>query len=185
MEYNFISMLPDDQSSAKRKNYNDHLHEEITQSDFQQVIQNPPCELYLDVDNLLSSSSKSKKCEYKPPRSQNSYILYRRNESKRRKRLGLNDDLGKTSKEISEMWRKESPKIKNFFQILAAESDRRHRLKFPNYKYDPRRKSNRFKNVNNREENASQSKFVFVPQSPPHTISSTQRRHKISKHSDL
>ncbi|GBC01400.1 hypothetical protein RclHR1_04180007 [Rhizophagus clarus] len=190
MEYNYISLLPDDQSSTERKNYNNYLHEEVTQTEFLQIIQNPPCELHLNVDDLLSSSSKSKKHDHKPPRSQNPYILYRRNQSKRRERLGLTNSLGAASKEISEMWRNESPETKKFFQILAAEGDRRHRLRYPDYKYDPIRKNSRFKNVRHRhsnnhkepkvntEENASigqsQSEFVFIPEFPHHTINSTQ-----------
>ncbi|RGB41120.1 hypothetical protein C1646_752508 [Rhizophagus diaphanus] len=185
MENTFITMLPDYKSSTKR-NCRNYLHEEINQSEFLQVIKNPPCELYLEVDNLLSSPSELTKHKLKPPRSQNSYILYRRNESKRRNQLGLPNDLKRASKEISEMWRNEPPRIKNFFRILAAEGDRRHRLKFPDYKFDPIRKNSRFKVKYNRENfevnnkskyqknaliNQSQSNIVFV--------------NEIIKHDDL
>ncbi|RIA89688.1 hypothetical protein C1645_670964, partial [Glomus cerebriforme] len=72
------------------------------------------------------------------PRNQNPFILYRRNESARRREFGLsNNDLKLVSKEIGEMWQNESPNVKTFFQILASEADRRHRLRFPDYKFNP------------------------------------------------
>src|SRR4051794_41626454 len=107
----YINMLPDNVSSARRRNYNDHLHGEIIQSDFLQMLQNPPCKLYLHVDVLLAPSNKTssksssfkKSNKIKMPRNQNPFILYRKNEAARRKKFGIKNDssIKMLSKEIS------------------------------------------------------------------------------------
>jgi hypothetical protein len=163
----------------RKRSCNNHLHEEITQSDFTKMLQNPPCKLYLHVDDLLSPSNKpkSKKSNtIKMPRNQNPFILYRKNEAARRKELGIKNDSNiiMISKEISEMWNNESPKIKTFFQILATEGDRRHRIKFPGYKYTPIRKN----------KNSKRCFRIKLPSIPDNSEKNSDKKESISELSE-
>ncbi|KAK9767482.1 slightly ste11-like protein [Basidiobolus ranarum] len=76
----------------------------------------------------------------KIPRPRNSFMIYRQN---RRTEVvaqnpGINDS--QVSVILGEMWRKEDEEVKTFFRDLANEEKRTHSLKYPDYKYQPKRK---------------------------------------------
>lgn len=75
----------------------------------------------------------------KPPRPPNAFILYRR--SKQSDIVATNKGItnNEVSKQIGEMWHKESVAEKQKFQLLADQAKIEHLKKFPDYKYRPRK----------------------------------------------
>ncbi|CAG8474151.1 18811_t:CDS:1 [Acaulospora morrowiae] len=75
----------------------------------------------------------------KPPRPPNAFILYRR--SKQSDIVAANEGItnNEVSKQIGEMWHRESAAEKQKFQLLADQAKIEHLKKFPDYKYRPRR----------------------------------------------
>lgn len=75
----------------------------------------------------------------KPPRPPNAFILYRR--SKQSDIVASNKGItnNEVSKQIGEMWHKESVAEKQKFQLLADQAKIEHLKKFPDYKYRPRK----------------------------------------------
>src|SRR5690348_16973154 len=97
-----------------------------SQEQFKELIKNPPCPLYMKVDDLLSHKTK------KSPTSRysNSFILYRRNMSAKHRSLDANQNpyfgpLKVVSKLYGKMWHDESAEVKKFYQVLSAEGQRR------------------------------------------------------------
>ncbi|PKY49844.1 hypothetical protein RhiirA4_283456, partial [Rhizophagus irregularis] len=80
----------------------------------------------------------AKKGIKRAPRSQNSFMIYRRNKyagllfkGEERKRSP------EFSKDIADNWRKESNDVKKFFKIMARLAERLHSIKYPDYKNQP------------------------------------------------
>ena len=74
-----------------------------------------------------------------PPRPPNAFILYRKD-----KQSGIAiANLGITNNDISriigQMWRNETESVRQQYQALAERVKAEHRIKFPNYKYSPKR----------------------------------------------
>jgi HMG (high mobility group) box len=93
-----------------------------------------------------SSNSKSKKEKPRShtPRPSNSFILYRREKhvelmAQYKGQKSLSNNV--ISKIVASMWRSETPEVKAHFASLAEQEKRAHLLKYPDYKYKPRKSS--------------------------------------------
>lgn len=84
----------------------------------------------MDVDGGDSSDAIPPPSSVKIPRPPNSWILYRKDKSKQ-----LN-----IATEASRQWKVERQGIKDYYQTLADEAARLHKMKYPNYRYKPGRK---------------------------------------------
>ena len=83
------------------------------------------------------------------PRPSNSFILYRREKhaeimAQYKGAKALNNNV--ISKIVASMWKQESSEIKSFYSGKAEEEKRLHMLKYPDYKYRPRKNSSKGKN---------------------------------------
>ncbi|CAG8471290.1 10481_t:CDS:1 [Acaulospora colombiana] len=85
------------------------------------------------------SGTVAKTKQKKPPRPPNAFILYRR--SKQPDIVAANEGISnnEVSKQIGEMWHKESVAEKQKFQLMADQAKIEHLKKFPDYKYRPRK----------------------------------------------
>ncbi|GBC04468.1 hypothetical protein RclHR1_00570024 [Rhizophagus clarus] len=100
--------------------------------------------LALDTESLLENSDKTrralsnkKKGIVKIPRPPNAFIIYRR-EMKAKHDFSKKTEAD-ISREVGEMWRKESDDVKDFYFKLADHAKKRHKEKYVNYKYKPER----------------------------------------------
>src|SRR4051812_48589308 len=81
-----------------------------TQEEFNRAIQNPPCELYMDINELLSDHKNKISSRYL-----NSFVIYRRNKSAKDKHLNRKPRRDYI-KIICKMWREEPANIKHFYK---------------------------------------------------------------------
>jgi len=90
--------------------------------------------LGMTIEELLAPS-KRKKSRSKPPRPQQSYILFRKNFR------ALNESMkfGDVSSVSRAEWKKSPPVVREFFEMLSGEAKKRPYIKYPNYKYEPKR----------------------------------------------
>lgn len=101
----------------------------------------------LQCDKSKGSSGKAnkKRATVRPnhtPRPPNSFILYRRDKHteillKSNSDKGLNNNA--ISRVVADMWKNESLEVKGLYKAKADEEKRMHLLKYPNYKYQPRK----------------------------------------------
>jgi hypothetical protein len=89
-----------------------------------------------------NKTTKRERARSHTPRPSNSFILYRR--EKHLEIMGqykgvktLNNNV--ISKIVANMWRSESAEVKAHFAALADAEKRAHMLKYPDYKYRPRK----------------------------------------------
>ncbi|ROW07149.1 hypothetical protein VPNG_07390 [Cytospora leucostoma] len=95
----------------------------------------------LDVDDGASSDSRTPiQPTVKIPRPPNSWILYRKDKSKELRQANPAMSTGEISTEASRQWKVEKPGIKDYYQALADEAARLHKIKYPDYRYKPGRK---------------------------------------------
>ncbi|GES82467.1 hypothetical protein GLOIN_2v1882604 [Rhizophagus clarus] len=80
---------------------------------FLEIMRDPPCKLYVELDNLLLNNCNN-----------NPYTLYRRN---RIKSTNSGSDLNVS---LNNMWANESHEVKEFYRLLAVEGNRRFKLKY-------------------------------------------------------
>ncbi|CAG8632320.1 10545_t:CDS:2 [Ambispora gerdemannii] len=135
-------------------NFSNTNYEYLTENE-RQILQQCPYRLTLSIDELTKSAVKRHYDFDKPPRPQNSWIIFRRNYAAYL-RLWDRDSKSKiteTAKECSLKWQKLSSEVKNFFKVLAKIACENHKLVYPNYKYKP--KSAR---------NSSGKEFIFREQ---------------------
>ncbi|KAI9189463.1 hypothetical protein H9P43_000896 [Blastocladiella emersonii ATCC 22665] len=85
------------------------------------------------------SGTKSGKAG-KIPRPENSFFLYRRSVYQAAKAAHPELSNPNLSKVISDMWRNESASVRNHYKELAILAKQEHESKYPDYKYQPRRK---------------------------------------------
>jgi hypothetical protein len=145
----------------------------------------------LDHDNLksdstlLSGTSASSKSMYSAgsigkasrkrvtvrpnhtPRPPNSFILYRRDKHAEIL-LGTEKSMNNNtiSKVVADMWKKESLEVKALYAAKAEEEKRKHFLKYPDYKYQPRKNAKK-----------SNDKSYSKPDHDPNSIASTMNTH--------
>ncbi|KAF0531763.1 specific transcriptional repressor [Gigaspora margarita] len=99
-----------------------------------QIIRNPPLTLFLTIEELFAPAKRPTKSP-NPPRSLNSYFLWRRNYDASRPTKSCIE----RSQETGLMWSRTDDKVKHFFKTLSEIHKIYHKLKYPEYKYNPKR----------------------------------------------
>lgn len=115
------------------------------------------------------SISKRERSKNRTPRPSNSFILYRREKhveimAQYKGVKTLNNNV--ISKIVASMWRSETPEIKSHFAALADQEKLAHLLKYPDYKYRPR-KSPTKKFPVAKKSSPTESSSPISPQSMP------------------
>lgn len=110
------------------------------------LLENPPYHLSLSHEQLLGFKNKSRLSK-PPPRPQNAWVLYRKNFEEF---LRLQDPdvvyrLEDVSKEAGSQWRQEPTKVKEYFHALSKKAQEKHRLVYPDYVYNPKRRKTKRK----------------------------------------
>src|SRR6266542_1394420 len=110
------------------------------------LINNPPYQLTLSLKDLLSPARKFRKNKTKSddkiPRPQNAWVLFRK-DYEANQRVSFPDKALKmknVSTDAGEVWRKQSTKVKRYFEMLARLAHEQHKKLYPNYKYTPKKK---------------------------------------------
>ncbi|OMH82688.1 Silenced mating-type M-specific polypeptide Mc [Zancudomyces culisetae] len=104
-----------------------------------------------EFDGSGYDMSKKENRSVKPkrtPRPANAFILYRKNKQAE----VIKNNPGVSNKEISciigKMWREETSEIRNEYRVKAEEEKKKHKILYPDYKYQPR-KSKKFYRLDN------------------------------------
>ncbi|KAI9205246.1 mating-type protein Mat a-1, partial [Polychytrium aggregatum] len=89
-----------------------------------------------------SSRAKRERNRTHTPRPSNSFILYRREKHAEitanfKGPKGINNNI--ISKIVAAMWKSETPEIKEIYAKKAEEEKKAHMLKYPDYKYRPKK----------------------------------------------
>ncbi|CAG8479787.1 1632_t:CDS:2 [Ambispora gerdemannii] len=130
-----------------------------------------PYSLTLTIEELTKPSKKIRiNCD-KPPRPQNSWIIFRKDfEANIRLRSpGVKKKVKITANECSLKWKLQSSEVKDFFKILEKIACENHKRIYPNYKYKPKHaKNSNYKEFIFRE----QKKYVFSSSVKSNTINS-------------
>ncbi|CAH1764291.1 73_t:CDS:2 [Entrophospora sp. SA101] len=87
---------------------------------------NPPCQLYLQIIGFISPNPNNVN-SIDIPKSQNAFLLYRKNYAAKRKSLGCRKNWKIISKEAGDAWKKESDKVTSYFNILARLALEKHK----------------------------------------------------------
>jgi len=123
--------------------FNDQSHTNPSSKDLLTLFEsslliNPPYILTVSLDILLDPTYNQRKSL---PRSQNSFILFRRDFEGRLRAESPNKSY--TIHEISRIagkeWKTQPDLVKLYFAVLAKLAQERHRFAFPGYTYKPRR----------------------------------------------
>ncbi|KAJ3191963.1 hypothetical protein HK101_007235 [Irineochytrium annulatum] len=125
--------------------------------------------LHLQSQHHPSSATKQKRqrTTTHTPRPSNSFILYRKEKhgeimEQYRGTKALNNNV--ISKIVASMWRNEKPEVKAKYAAKAEEEKRAHMLKYPDYKYKPRKAPNKAKHVPGGPVNGGQNGGVAMVQ---------------------
>ncbi|CAG8555945.1 7187_t:CDS:2 [Ambispora gerdemannii] len=132
-------------------NYNDLL-----------ILSKCPYQLTLSIEELTKPAVKNRGESDKPPRPQNSWIIFRKDYEANLRLCYQHVKLKvkETAKECSLKWRKLPSEVKHFFKILEKIACANHQNLYPNYKYKPQNTKNaNIKKWIFRE----QKKYAFVP----------------------
>ncbi|CAG8782848.1 21290_t:CDS:1 [Cetraspora pellucida] len=110
------------------------------------LLQNPPYQLTLSLNELLSPARKNRKNKSKPenkiPRPQNAWVLFRK-DYEANQRMRFPDKALKmknVSTDAGDVWRNQPSKVKRFFEILSRLAHEQHKALYPGYKYTPKKK---------------------------------------------
>ncbi|CAG8530067.1 11596_t:CDS:2 [Paraglomus brasilianum] len=114
--------------------------------------------LGMTVEELLAPG-KRPKSKPTPPRPQEPQIIFGKN-FRALHRMEFEDG----SKCSMNEWKNALPVVKEFFVMLSKEAKKRHAIKYPNYKYKPRRKVNGSKRRRNQR-----SPSVSPPETPQYS----------------
>src|SRR6185312_8952146 len=96
----------------------------------------PPYQLTCSLDELLRPARR--KC-FNPPRSQNSWIIFRKDffSQIRAKHPGTAHSLTEISTAASNRWRNLPCAVKQYFKVLAKIAQEQHKTAYPEYAYRP------------------------------------------------
>ncbi|CAG8566852.1 12768_t:CDS:1 [Ambispora gerdemannii] len=97
-------------------------------------------QLTLSIEELTKPAVKKSGNSDKPPRPQNSWIIFRRDYEAylRLRSQQVKLKIKETAKECSLKWRKLSSEVKCFFKVLEKIAFENHKSLYPNYKYKPK-----------------------------------------------
>ena len=115
-----------------------------------------------------SSPKKRERPRSHTPRPPNSFILYRR---EKHMEIMAQYKGGKTlnnnviSKIVANMWRQETPEVKARFAAKAEEEKRAHMIKYPEYKYRPRKGSSKAKTPTSAKAKKPDATSLVMPRS--------------------
>ncbi|CAG8548227.1 9549_t:CDS:1 [Ambispora gerdemannii] len=114
-------------------------YEYLTDTEIQ-ILQRCPYQLSLSINELTKSAIKKRFDFDKPPRPQNSWIIFRRDyeASLRCRSPDVKQEVKRTAQECSLVWRQLSSEVKHFFKILEKIACENHKRIYPNYKYKPK-----------------------------------------------
>ncbi|CAG8552707.1 5799_t:CDS:2 [Acaulospora morrowiae] len=110
------------------------------------LLRNPPYQLTLCLEVLLSPARRNRKNKTKPenkiPRPQNAWVLFRKDyEASQRMQFPEKALKMKTvSTDAGDVWRNQSSQVKRYFEILSRLAHEYHKAMYPNYKYTPKKK---------------------------------------------
>jgi hypothetical protein len=111
------------------------------------LINDPPYKLTLSLKDLLSPARKTRKnknkSDDKVPRPQNAWVLFRK-DYEANQRANFPDKALKmknVSTDAGEVWRNHPIKVKRYFETLSRLAHAQHKILYPNYKYNPKKKS--------------------------------------------
>ncbi|KAI8974655.1 hypothetical protein BDB01DRAFT_385705 [Pilobolus umbonatus] len=88
--------------------------------------------------------------EAKVPRPLNCFMLFRLDKQKEIVKVCPGANHRDISKIISKWWKEITPEVREFYQLKAMVAKREHHKKYPNYKFNPRRKTNPTRRYRNR-----------------------------------
>ena len=97
---------------------------------------------YSSNSTMTSTVDHKSKKEPHTPRPPNSFIIYRREKHAEIIADSKNSNTPNNnviSKIVANMWRQESPEVKSLYSAKAEEEKRLHMIKYPDYKYKPRK----------------------------------------------
>ncbi|CAG8508205.1 16243_t:CDS:1 [Funneliformis mosseae] len=107
-----------------------------------QIVSNSNYPFALPLRVLIENSSETRRAKRqakkgicKPPRPQNSFMLYRRHLSAKFKTEKMK--AADRSKDFATMWREETEEVKVLFTALARVATERHNALYEDYKYRP------------------------------------------------
>ncbi|RIB09385.1 hypothetical protein C2G38_2044356 [Gigaspora rosea] len=110
-----------------------------------EMMDDPPYELTLSLEELLAARKKRK--SQKPPRAQNKFILFRKDFTARaRKEDPVRTKSMNTrdfSTEAKKEWDDQPAEVQQFFTILAKVATKKHKAMYPGYVYEPEKKQDK------------------------------------------
>ncbi|CAG8524122.1 4649_t:CDS:2 [Ambispora gerdemannii] len=97
-------------------------------------------QLTLSIEELTKPAVRKRDNSDKPPRPQNSWIIFRRDYEAHLRLCNqhIKQKVKETAKECSLKWRELSSETKHFFKILEKIACENHKSLYPNYKYKPK-----------------------------------------------
>ncbi|CAG8691838.1 945_t:CDS:2, partial [Ambispora gerdemannii] len=129
-------------------------NEYLTETE-RQLINKPPYQLTLSIEELTKPAKKNRDNSDKPPRTQNSWIIFRKDyeANLRRRSPDVKQEVKHTAKECSLEWKSQPSEVKHLFKTLEKIAYENHKHIYPNYKNKP-------KNV----KDLNHKKFIFREQ---------------------
>nr|CAG8608366.1 2076_t:CDS:2 [Entrophospora candida] len=94
---------------------------------------NPPCKLHVQMIQLISPNPNNVD-SIDIPRSQNAFLLYRKNYAAKHKSLESKKDWKTLSKEAGYAWKNESNEVKSYFKILEKLAFEKHKSVYEKHK---------------------------------------------------
>lgn len=120
------------------------------------------------IKSLSEKWSTNKKRRF-PPRPPNSFILYRKDKQSLVLKEKPGSKISEISKKIGEMWKNELPVVKSYYQSKANNEKDMHLIKYPGYKYRPR-KANTIKRRAKKNSISNLTIESFKPSSSPELV---------------
>ncbi|CAG8601171.1 3737_t:CDS:1 [Ambispora gerdemannii] len=104
------------------------------------ILSKCPYQLTLSIEELTKPSVKTRGESDKPPRPQNSWIIFRRDYEAHLRLCyqHVKPQVKETAKECSLKWRNLPSEVKHFFKILEKIACKNHQNLYLNYKYKPK-----------------------------------------------
>ncbi|GBC03234.1 hypothetical protein RclHR1_05020011 [Rhizophagus clarus] len=140
-------VAPDDDISSKLNEILVFPNKTLLNEEENLLINDPPYKLTLSLKDLLSPARKVRKnrnkFDDKIPRPQNAWVLFRK-DYEASQRANFPDKALKmknVSTDAGEVWRNHSVKVKRYFETLSRLAHAQHKILYPNYKYNPKKKS--------------------------------------------